>query len=111
MPWTDEKKDRLVELWEAGRTAGEIAAEMPEFSRNAIIGQAHRLGLSARPSPIICRRPLPSTPKSRECEYPIGEPGKPGFKFCHKRVQPGYPYCPEHKARCYRKWERTEDAA
>jgi GcrA cell cycle regulator len=50
--WTDERIDRLKQLWEDGMTAGQIATELGGVSRNAVIGKAHRLGLKARPSPV-----------------------------------------------------------
>ena len=53
MSWTDERIERLKELWMKGETASAIAVELGEgVSRNAVIGKAHRLGLQARPSPV-----------------------------------------------------------
>ncbi len=52
MSWTDERIDRLKELWTHGMTASQIADELGGVSRNAVIGKAHRLGLQSRPSPV-----------------------------------------------------------
>ena len=52
MSWTDERIDRLKDLWTRGMTASQIAEELGGVSRNAVIGKAHRLGLQARPSPV-----------------------------------------------------------
>ena len=52
MSWTDERIDRLKQLWTRGMTASQIADELGGVSRNAVIGKAHRLGLQARPSPV-----------------------------------------------------------
>jgi GcrA cell cycle regulator len=52
MSWTDERIDRLKDLWTRGMTASQIADELGGVSRNAVIGKAHRLGLQARPSPV-----------------------------------------------------------
>ena len=52
MSWTDERIDRLKELWSKGMTASQIADELGGVSRNAVIGKAHRLGLQSRPSPV-----------------------------------------------------------
>ena len=52
MSWTDERIDRLKELWTQGMTASQIADELGGVSRNAVIGKAHRLGLESRPSPV-----------------------------------------------------------
>src|SRR3546814_1166932 len=56
MSWTEERIERLRQLWGSGRSASEIAEILGDVSRNAIIGQAHRLGLSGRPSPIKAKR-------------------------------------------------------
>ena len=52
MSWTDERIDRLKDLWSKGMTASQIADELGGVSRNAVIGKAHRLGLQSRPSPV-----------------------------------------------------------
>src|SRR5690349_23076687 len=52
MSWTDERIDRLKELWSQGMTASQIADALGGVSRNAVIGKAHRLGLQSRPSPV-----------------------------------------------------------
>ncbi len=49
--WTDERTDRLKELWTQGTRASQIADELG-VSRNQVIGKAHRLGLQSRPSPV-----------------------------------------------------------
>ena len=48
MSWTDEKVTKLKELWGKGNTASEIAEILGGVSRNAVIGKAHRLNLSAK---------------------------------------------------------------
>ena len=48
MSWTDEKVAKLKELWGKGNTASQIAEIIGGLSRNAIIGKAHRLNLSAK---------------------------------------------------------------
>ncbi len=57
MAWTDERIDTLKQLWEKGLTASQIAEQLGEVSRNAVIGKAHRLGLKARPSPVKSNDP------------------------------------------------------
>lgn len=52
MSWTDERVALLKRLWCEGKTAAEIAKELGNVSRNAVIGKAHRLKLSNRVSPI-----------------------------------------------------------
>jgi len=48
MSWTDEKVTKLKELWGKGKTASQIAEIIGGISRNAVIGKAHRLNLSAK---------------------------------------------------------------
>ena len=48
MSWTDEKVNKLKELWGKGQTASQIAEIIGGVSRNAVIGKAHRLNLSSK---------------------------------------------------------------
>ncbi|MBV9734873.1 MAG: GcrA cell cycle regulator [Acidisphaera sp.] len=51
MEWTDEAITRLRGLWDEGHSTAEIGRRLG-VSKNAVVGKAHRLSLSARPSPI-----------------------------------------------------------
>jgi len=48
MSWTEQKVEKLKELWGKGNTANQIAEIIGGISRNAVIGKAHRLNLSAK---------------------------------------------------------------
>ena len=49
MSWTEEREQKLRELWKKGYTASQIAEMLGESTtRNAVIGKAHRLKLAAR---------------------------------------------------------------
>ena len=48
MSWTEEKVNKLKELWGKGKTASQIAEILGGLSRNAVIGKAHRLNLSSK---------------------------------------------------------------
>ena len=48
MSWTEEKVEKLKKLWGKGNTASQIAEIIGGISRNAVIGKAHRLNLSAK---------------------------------------------------------------
>ena len=48
MSWTEEKVEKLKELWGKGSTASQIAEMIGGISRNAVIGKAHRLSLSSK---------------------------------------------------------------
>jgi len=51
MSWTEDKVNKLKELWGKGKTASQIAEILGGLSRNAVIGKAHRLNLSAKIRP------------------------------------------------------------
>jgi GcrA cell cycle regulator len=48
MSWNTEKITKLKELWGSGKTASQISEIIGGMSRNAVIGKAHRLNLSAK---------------------------------------------------------------
>ena len=48
MSWTQDKEQKLKELWGKGHTASQIAEILGDTTRNAVIGKAHRLKLAAR---------------------------------------------------------------
>ena len=48
MGWTEEKVNKLRELWGKEHTASQIAEIIGGVSRNAVIGKAHRLNLSSK---------------------------------------------------------------
>lgn len=56
--WSDGDMALVRFMWAEGRTASDIAAHLTSLgpayvSRNMVIGKAHRMGLEARPSPIV----------------------------------------------------------
>lgn len=51
MEWTEEMISRLRGLWQDGLSTAEIGRRM-SITKNAVVGKAHRLTLTARPSPI-----------------------------------------------------------
>jgi GcrA cell cycle regulator len=83
MSWTDERIDRLKELWTNGMTASQIADELGGVSRNAVIGKAHRLGLQSRPSPVKPNEggdepsPSPFEPEARAEPRPVETRAEP----------------------------------
>ena len=51
MDWNEEMIARLRQLWSEGHSTAEIGRRMG-ITKNAVVGKAHRLTLSPRPSPI-----------------------------------------------------------
>lgn len=53
LSWTDDRISLLKRMWKEGKSAADIAKALGKgVTRNAVIGKAHRMGLSGRPSPI-----------------------------------------------------------
>ncbi len=48
--WTEARTKALVNMWNEGMTTSQIAENLGNVSRNAVIGKAHRLGLKPRPN-------------------------------------------------------------
>ena len=47
--WNESRTDLLKRLWIAGESARTIAEKLGrDFTRNAVIGKAHRLGLTGK---------------------------------------------------------------
>ncbi|MDP9195903.1 MAG: GcrA family cell cycle regulator [Pseudomonadota bacterium] len=122
MSWTEERIKTLRDLWARGCSASDIARTLGKVSRNAVIGKAHRLGLSGRPSPIRktkAEKPVVKAPagngatiltlNDRMCKWPEGDPREAGFHFCGKASHPGLPYCREHAQMAYQPARRRDD--
>lgn len=58
--WPHSRDLVLMELWDAGKSASEIAHALRHdgVTRNAVVGRRRRLKLKGRPSPIIRRHEL-----------------------------------------------------
>lgn len=65
MAWTEERVSVLTRLWSEGLSASQIARQLGDVTRNAVIGKVHRLGLSGRATPSRSERPRVTTRKKR----------------------------------------------
>jgi GcrA cell cycle regulator len=61
MEWNDTVIAELRGLWSAGHSTAEIGRRLG-ISKNAVVGKAHRLDLSPRPSPIRRQERDPNAP-------------------------------------------------
>ena len=88
MSWTDEKVQKLKELWKKGHTASQIAEMLGDTTRN---------------------------PKSLEelsedtCKWPIGHPNEESFYFCGRKPEEDFPYCKLHVLYAFQPKGQKED--
>ena len=99
MSWTDEKVNKLKELWGKGNTASQIAEIIGGISRNAVIGKAHRLNLSAK---IKTR----SATSNQNFENSVNEKN---FYFCGRSSLKDFSYCKLHLLYAYQPKGKKED--
>ena len=64
MSWNDDNVSRLRELWDQGLPTAQIG-KLLGFTKNAVVGKAHRIGLERRPSPIRRTAVKPDRKKAR----------------------------------------------
>ena len=68
-PWSGQRVVILRQMWSAGYSASEISRRLGGgITRNAVIGKAHRLKLSKRPSPIIFDKPSQPDAKTKKLD-------------------------------------------
>ena len=70
MSWNEENVARLKELWDQGLPTAQIG-KLLNFTKNAVVGKAHRIGLERRPSPIRRTAVKPDRKKARSPIMPI----------------------------------------
>lgn len=75
-----------------------------------ILNQRHATAFSnpsvPKPNPVAAAVSTPIrnvSPSSKHCCWPIGEPGKPDFRFCEAPTLATKPYCEDHAQIAYRK--------
>ena len=86
MDWTDEIIARLRALWAEGHSTAEIGRRM-SISKNAVVGKAHRLQLTARPSPIRRGDEAPRRPAQARRPPPPPTPSEPPHRRLADRLE------------------------
>ena len=71
MSWTEDKVNKLRELWGKGQTASQIAEIIGGVSRNAVIGKAHRLNLSIKIKSRKITQGIKSSLKNQETKIKL----------------------------------------
>ena len=69
MSWNDNNVSRLKDLWDQGLPTAQIG-KLLGFTKNAVVGKAHRIGLERRPSPIRRATIKPDRKKARSPVMP-----------------------------------------
>ena len=69
MPWDDNNVAKLRDLWDQGLPTAQIG-KLLGFTKNAVVGKAHRIGLERRPSPIRRTAVKPDRKKARSPVMP-----------------------------------------
>ena len=92
MSWTEEKVEKLKQLWGKGNTASQIAEIIGGISRNAVIGKAHRLNLEARaPSKQSSQSSSSVVKSTRKGTTPISRKAKFQSILLDKNFEPENP--------------------
>ena len=69
MSWNDDNVAQLKDLWDQGLPTAQIG-KLLGFTKNAVVGKAHRIGLERRPSPIRRAAIKPDRKKARSPVMP-----------------------------------------
>jgi len=97
------KRHRKVSLAPLPSLVGELNHSEKEIKPRA------RRQSAPPPAPLA---PPPAAVNGRQCCWPIGEPGEPGFHFCGAAPQERSPYCAAHHGLAYVRYrDRREQAA
>jgi GcrA cell cycle regulator len=105
MSWTEEKVNKLKELWSKGHTASQIAEALGDTTRNAVIGKAHRLDLEARaPSKQSTSSNKNDTKINRRPAQPMSRKSKFQSILLDKNFEPEKPTSLENLTEATCKW-------
>ena len=89
MPWNDDNVSRLRDLWDQGLPTAQIG-KLLGFTKNAVVGKAHRIGLERRPSPIRRTAVKPDRKKARSPVMPKlnfeNQPSEKNDVVVHKKT-------------------------
>jgi len=80
LTWSDVRVEQLKNLWEAGLSASQIAAELGNVTRNAVIGKVHRMGLAgrAKSAGAAAAPPRPRKPRPAQHLVRVARPASRG---------------------------------
>lgn len=94
--WNDERVELLTKLWQDGLSPTQIATQLGGVTRNAVIGKAHRLGLSGRDAPSKPQRIVPkAAPAQPAGDHPWRAAGGPERQILHPAGNRVYKVAPD----------------
>ena len=106
--WNAERDETLKRMREQGHSARAIGEELG-VTRSAILGRAHRLGLSRPTQSSVTRKKNEANPlilnrrphfedrqEPRGCRWIDGDPMQEGWEFCQREQAEGSSYCGYH---------------
>lgn len=106
--WTQKQKSQLKTLWSSELSTSEIAKKLGGgITKNAVVGQAYRMGLQRRASPIPNKLTTGDKNQGSEhrvhtCSWIEGDHIKGEMaKFCGQPIIPGKSYCRAHYEKAY----------
>lgn len=73
MDWSEERTATLRKLWLEGFSASQVARQLGGVSRSAVIGKVHRLGITARETPVRQRTITLRSPSRVAVRRPLRE--------------------------------------
>lgn len=108
----DSEADAYIrEHYGKGKLSAAMIGKRLGVTKNAVIGRARRLGVANRKKPKWGDHGLGHlTPAPKTCSWPVGDPAKPGFRYCGGLSLTGKPYCREHMDRAYTRYNGQADA-
>lgn len=132
LAWSEERVSTLKKLWKEGFSASQIARQLGNTTRNAVIGKVDRMKLGARVTPFRprtskkCRTrepkltPLPIAPVNVsildvtdfQCKAIVDSTEWGNAKCCgHPTTGPESRWCLGHEAMFFTLQDRKADAA
>jgi hypothetical protein len=115
-PWTDDEVRKLRDLREKNVKTSDIARQMGR-TVESVSRKSRRIKspddpkkLSPTPESEIKKalepgkikvQALPPKRHIETCQWPIGTPRTPGFRFCEDDLKSGSRYCAKHHAKAY----------
>jgi GcrA cell cycle regulator len=85
------------------QSGAELYASFEAYEADRASKMAEYEALKALPDvdvPIAERRGVKEL-IDKQCRWPIGDPQRKDFHFCHGEKAPGLPYCPQHCSRAF----------